>query len=83
MKNVITLGKLIGLLLLFHLPLRLLLSIFFLTSNLLTCYTKDTRNELARLVRGTIVLVGNSFYGKKMLYTDCFVKYDGKPLQRT
>ena len=45
MKNV---GKLIGLLLLFCLPL-LLLSI--------NMHTKNTRNELAHLVMGTIFLV--------------------------
>ena len=47
-KNVITLSKLIGLLLLFCLPL-LLLSI--------NVHTKNTRNELARFVMGTIFLV--------------------------
>ena len=45
-ENVITLGKLIGLLFLFCLPL---LSILFL---------KTKRNDLARSVMGTIVLVG-------------------------
>ena len=44
-ENVITLGKLIGLLILFCLPL---LSIFFL---------KTKRNDLARPVMGTIFLV--------------------------
>ena len=44
-ENVITLGKLIGLLFLFCLPL---LSIFFL---------KTKRNDLARPVMGTIFLV--------------------------
>ena len=44
-ENVITLGKLIGLLFLFCLPL---LSILFL---------KTKRNDLARLVMGTIFLV--------------------------
>ena len=44
MDNVITLGKLIGLL--FCLPLLLLLSI--------NVHTKNTRNELARLVMGII-----------------------------
>ena len=46
-ENVITLGKLIGLLFLFCLPL---LSIFFL---------KTKRNDLARPVMGTIFLVLN------------------------
>ena len=46
MKNVITLGKLIGLLL-FSLPLLLSINM----------YTKNTRYELARLVMGTICLV--------------------------
>ena len=46
MENVITLGKLIGLLFLFRPPL----SILFLK-------TKNTRNELARPVMGTIFLV--------------------------
>ena len=45
-ENVITLGKLIGLLFLFCLPL---LSILFL---------KTKRNDLARPVMGTILLVG-------------------------
>ena len=45
-ENVITLGKLIGLLFLFCLPL---LSILFL---------KTKRNDLARPVMGTIFLVG-------------------------
>ena len=53
MENVITLGKLIGLLL-FCLPL--LLSIFVVENyNLFT--HKNTRNELARLVMGTFFLV--------------------------
>ena len=47
-ENVITLGKLIGLLFLFCLPL---LSILFL---------KTKRNDLARPVMGTIFLVGIS-----------------------
>ena len=47
MENVITLGKLIGLLFLFCLPL---LSILFL---------KTKRNDLARPVMGTIFLVIN------------------------
>ena len=46
-ENVITLGKLIGLLFLFCLPL---LSILFLKTN---------RNDLARPVMGTIFLVNN------------------------
>ena len=48
MKNVITLGKLIGQLLF---CLSLLLSV--------NVHTKNTRNELARLVMGTIFLVMN------------------------
>ena len=48
-ENVITLGKLIGLLFLFCLPL---LSILFL---------KTKRNDLARPVMGTIFLVGVIF----------------------
>ena len=48
-ENVITLGKLIGLLFLFCLPL---LSILFL---------KTKRNDLARPVMGTIFLVGTIF----------------------
>ena len=51
MKNVITLGKLIGLLLLFCLPL-LFLSIHI--------HTKNIRNELTHLVMGTILLVSAS-----------------------
>ena len=47
-ENVITLGKLIGLLFLFCLPL---LSILFL---------KTKRNDLARPVMGTIFLVGRA-----------------------
>ena len=47
-ENVITLGKLIGLLFLFCLPL---LSILFL---------KTKRNDLARPVMGTICLVGRA-----------------------
>ena len=48
MKNVITLGKLIRLLL-SSLPLLVLLSV--------NVHTKNTRIELARLVMGTIFLV--------------------------
>ena len=48
MKIIITLGKLIGLLL-FCLPLLLLLSV--------NMHTKNTSNELARPVIGTIFLV--------------------------
>ena len=51
-KNVITLGKVIGLLL-YSLPLLVLLSV--------NVHTKYTRNELARLVMGTIVLVISVF----------------------
>ena len=55
-KNVINLGKLIGLLLLlFRLPL--LLSILFLKLQPLNVHTKNTRNVLARPVMGTIFLV--------------------------
>ena len=50
-ENVITLGKLIGLLFLFCLPL---LSILFL---------KTKRNDLARPVMGTIFLVNIYIYG--------------------
>ena len=46
MKNVITLGKLIGLLFLFCLPL------YFVFEN-----SKNTMNELTRPVMGTIFLV--------------------------
>ena len=53
-ENVITLGKLIGLLFLFCLPL---LSILFL---------KTKRNDLARPVMGTIFLV---FIGKQVKRT--------------
>ena len=49
-ENVITLGKLIGLLFLFCLPL---LSLLFL---------KTKRNDLARPVMGTIFLVSGLFY---------------------
>ena len=49
MENVITLGKLIGLLFLFCLPL---LSILFL---------KTKRNDLTRPVMGTIFLVNSSY----------------------
>ena len=52
-ENVITLGKLIGLLFLFCLPL---LTILFL---------KTKRNDLARPVMGTIFLVYVTGYGKK------------------
>ena len=51
-ENVITLGKLIGLLFLFCLPL---LSILFL---------KTKRNDLARPVMGTIFLVNEIFFFK-------------------
>ena len=47
MENVITLGKLIVLLLLFCLPLLLSVNV----------HTKNTRNALARFVMGTIFLV--------------------------
>ena len=59
MKKAITLGKLIGLLLLFCLPLLLLLSVlFFFNSNLLTYIQKTTTsNELARPGIGIIFLV--------------------------
>ena len=55
-KNVITLGKLIGLLL-FCLPLLFLLSFLFLKTPTINIHTKNTRNELSRLVMGTIFLV--------------------------
>ena len=54
-ENVITLGKLIGLLFLFCLPL---LSILFL---------KTKRNDLARSVMGTIFLVNISIYAAQNL----------------
>ena len=59
MKNVITLGKLIGLLLLFCLLLLLLLSVLFLKTptSYINVHTKNTRNELARLGMETIFLV--------------------------
>ena len=60
MENVITLGKLIGLLLLFCLPLLSIL--FFLNSD-------NKRNDLARPVMGTIFLVN---YG--VLYFTIFNK---------
>ena len=53
MENVITLGKLIGLLFLFCLPL---LSILLL---------KTKRNDLARPVMGTIFLVYIAYYTSK------------------
>ena len=52
-ENVITLGKLIGLLFLFCLPL---LSILFL---------KTKRNDLARPVMGTIFLVSDAWWRAK------------------
>ena len=55
-ENVITLGKLIGLLFLFCLPL---LSIFFL---------KTKRNDLACPVMGTIFLVVHHYY---IMHTLC------------
>ena len=51
MKNIITLGKLIRLL--SSLPLLVLLSI--------NVHTKNTRNELPRLVMGTIFLVLHTY----------------------
>ena len=50
-KNVISVGKFIGLLL-FCLPLLLLLLL-----SILKGHTKNSRNELVRLVMGTIFLV--------------------------
>ena len=58
-ENVITLGKLIGLLFLFCLPL---LSILFL---------KTKRNDLARPVMGTIFLVYICIYVVGMLSVCC------------
>ena len=64
MENVISLGKLIGLLFLFCLPL---ISIFLL---------KTKRNDLARPVMGTIFLVMNKsqelkvFHGHQKLTSD-------------
>ena len=55
MKNVITMGKLIGLLL-FCLP--------FLSINI---HTKNTRNEFARLVMGTIFLVDTNMDGELLI----------------
>ena len=52
MKNIVTLGKLIGLLLLFH-----LLFLLFILFQPLNVHIKNTRNELARPVKGTIFLV--------------------------
>ena len=51
MENVITLGKLIGLLFLFCPP-----PLYFVFEN-----SKNTRNELARPVMGTIFLVSDHF----------------------
>ena len=48
MKNIITFGKLISLLLMFRVPLLLFLSI--------NIHTKNTRKEFARHVMGTIFL---------------------------
>ena len=58
-ENVITLGKLIGLLFLFSLPL---LSILFL---------KTKRNDLARPVMGTIFLVDIRIIITTYLLNDC------------
>ena len=67
-ENVITLGKLIGLLFLFCLPL---LSILFL---------KTKRNDLARPVMGTIFLV----YIYMCMYVSMSVclRFYGKPIQK-
>ena len=59
-ENVITLGKLIGLLFLFCLPL---LSILFL---------KTKRNDLARPVMGTIFLVLGSELYLTILHRECY-----------
>ena len=59
-ENVITLGKLIGLLFLFCLPL---LSILFL---------KTKRNDLARPVMGTIFLVYVTVFGKRAYFVNFF-----------
>ena len=58
MKNVITCGKLIGLLL-FCLPLLLSINV----------HTKNTRNEIACLVMGTIFLSIQVFFCGKATYT--------------
>ena len=55
MKNVITLGKLTDLLLLFHLLLLLLFC--YLKLQPLNVHTKNARNELARPVMETIFVV--------------------------
>ena len=60
-ENVITLGKLIGLLFLFCLPL---LSILFL---------KTKRNDLARPVMGTIFLVATSGIKFGVVSSSCFI----------
>ena len=59
-ENVITLGKLIGLLFLFCLPL---LSILFL---------KTKRNDLALPVLGTIFLVNKTYYSILHILTTVF-----------
>ena len=59
-ENVITLGKLIGLLFLFCLPL---LSILFL---------KTKRNDLARPVMGTFLLVLGSEPYVTILHRECY-----------
>ena len=66
-ENVITLGKLIGLLFLFCLPL---LSILFL---------KTKRNDLARPVMGTIFLVNSIISSQKnSLVIEMLTNYDIK-----
>ena len=55
MDNVITLGKLIGLLLLFH--LLFLVSISFLKTPTINVHTKISRDELACPVMGIFFLV--------------------------
>ena len=76
-ENVITLGKLIGLLFLFCPPPPLLLSILFL---------KTKRNDLARPVMGTIFLVN---YARNTSYICSYCRmsksvhsYIGTPVPR-
>ena len=61
MENVITLGKLIGLLFSLSYSSSFLFCFCKLQPLRLT-YIQKKRNELARLVMGTFVLVNNSYY---------------------
>ena len=82
MKNVITLGKVIGLFVVLSVLLLLLFVLFFLKLQplKLTYIQKNTRNELARPVMGTIflVIVCIVFYGTftrtSMNYLDSVMK---------